>query len=246
MKEAERRRAPDPIEAVRQRLGRMTTASRLALGWERLWPLLWLPIGVFLTFLAVSWLGLWTSLPWQGRALGVGLFVAALAYSVWRVSRLRLPSRRDALARLDQSLVGSHRPAAALEDSLAVGSADPVSQALWKAHVERQSRQVEGLTVAAPHPRMAGRDRLALRSVPVLAAVTAFFVAGHEALPRLAAAFDWRGPVAAAPAVRIDAWIDPPAYTRLPPILLDFARLDSATLSAPEKSVIVVRIAGQT
>lgn len=246
MNEAERRKAADPIAAIRQRLARLTAASRVALGWERLWPRLWLPVAVLLSFLAVSWLGLWTQLPWQGRAFGVVLFAGALGYSLFHVSRLRVPTRRDALARLDQSLAGGHRPASALEDSLAVGSGDPVSQALWKVHVERQSRQVAGLKVAAPHPLMAGRDRLALRAVPLLAAVTAFFVAGHEAVPRLNAAFDWRGPSVPAPAVRIDAWIDPPAYTRLPPILLDFARLDNSTLSAPEKSVIVVRIAGKT
>src|SRR5688572_647075 len=115
MNEAERRKAADPVAAVRQRLARLTTASRLALGWERLWPRLWLPVAVLLTFLTHSWLGLWTHLPWQGRALGVALFAAALVYSLLHVVRLRVPSRRDALARLDQSLVGGHRPASALE-----------------------------------------------------------------------------------------------------------------------------------
>jgi uncharacterized protein (TIGR02302 family) len=93
---------------------------------------------------------------------------------------------------------------------------------------------------------MAGRDKLALRAVPLLAAVTGFFVAGPEATQRLSAAFDWRGPSAVAAASRVDAWIDPPAYTRLPPILIDFARLASPNLSAPEKSVIVVRVAGKS
>jgi uncharacterized protein (TIGR02302 family) len=246
MREADGRKAADPIEAVRLRLARLATASRVALGWERAWPRLWLPLAVVLGFLAVSWFGLWVHLPWQGRALGLALFGAALAASFWHVVRLPLPSRREALGRLDRSVAGSHRPASSLEDTLAVGSADPVSQALWKLHVARQSRQVAGLTVAAPRPLMAGRDRFALRSVPVLAAVTAFFVAGHEAVPRLTAAFDWRGPAAPAPAVRIDAWIDPPAYTRLPPILIDFAKLQSPNLSAPEKSVVVVRIAGKS
>lgn len=246
MNEAQRRRAPEPIEAIRQRLGRLALVSRASLGWERLWPRLWLPAAVILTFLAVSWFGLWTHLPWQGRALGVLFFAGALAASLWHVARTRLPTHRDALTRLDQSLQGSHRPASALEDSLAVGSTDPVSQALWKLHVERQSRQVAGLSVAAPQPRMAGRDRFALRAVPLLAAVTALFVAGHEADPRLRAAFDWRGPPLQAPAIRIDAWIDPPGYTRLPPMLIDFARLNSPNLSAPEKSTIVVRIAGKT
>ncbi|MDP3603261.1 MAG: TIGR02302 family protein [Bosea sp. (in: a-proteobacteria)] len=246
MKEAQRREAPVRIEGVRQRLARLAMASRISLGWERLWPRLWLPIAVILTFLALSWFGLWTALPWQGRALGVALFATALLASLWHVARMALPTHRDALSRLDQSLEGGHRPASALEDSLAVGAKDPVSQALWALHVERQSERIAGLSVAAPQPRMANRDRRALRAVPVLAAVTAFFVAGPESDQRLRAAFDWRGPSLPAPATRIDAWIDPPAYTRLPPMLIDFGKLASPQITAPEKSTIVVRIAGKS
>ncbi len=246
MNEAQRRKAPDRTEGVRQRLSRLAMASRVSLGWERLWPRLWLPVAVILSFLAVSWFGLWTVLPWQGRAFGVVLFLAALAASLFHLARTALPTHRDALTRLDRSSAGGHRPASSLEDSLAVGARDPVSQALWAVHVERQGARIAGLSVAPPQPRMAGRDRYALRAVPLLAAVTAAFVAGHEAMPRLSAAFDWRGPSLPAPAVRIDAWIDPPAYTRLPPMLIDFAKLASPQISAPEKSTIVVRIAGKT
>jgi uncharacterized protein (TIGR02302 family) len=251
MNEVERRKAPESIEGIRKRLGRLAAASRVSLGWERLWPRLWLPAAILLSFLAVSWAGLWTYLPWQGRALGVALFATGLAASFWYIATIKLPTRRDALARLDKSLADGHRPASAIEDSLAVGSSDPVSQALWKLHVERQSRQVAGLKVIAPHPLMAGRDRFALRAVPLLAAITALFAAGDEAGRRFNAAFDWRGPAAVAPSIRIDAWIDPPAYTRLPPILIDFAKLAQGKLaspnfSAPEKSTIVVRIAGKT
>ncbi len=246
MSEAQRRTAHDPVGTIRQRLGRLAALSRVSLSWERLWPRLWLPLAIALAFLAVSWFGLWTHLPWQGRAFGLLAFLAVFAASIWHVATTPLPTRRDALARLDHSLEGGHRPASAIEDSLAVGASDPVSQALWKLHVERQSQRVAGLRVAPPRPLMAGRDRFALRAVPLLAAVTALFVAGHEAGPRLRAAFDWRGPAAPGPALRIDAWIDPPGYTRLPPILIDFARLAGPNFSAPEKSTIVVRIAGQS
>ena len=152
MNEAQRRKAPDRIEGVRQRLARLAMASRVSLGWERLWPRLWLPVAVLLSFLAVSWFGLWTHLPWQGRAIGLVLFLAALAASLWHVVMMTLPTHRDALARLDQSLEGGHRPASALEDSLAVGAKDPVSQALWALHVERQSARIAGHRVAAPQP----------------------------------------------------------------------------------------------
>lgn len=246
MNETPRRSAPDTIEMIRRRLERLASASRLSLGWERLWPRLWAPLAIILLFLAVSWFGLWFYLPWWGRAAGTALFATALLASFWPIATGRWPSRREALTRLDRSMDGAHRPATSLEDSLAVGGKDPVSQALWKLHLQRQSLHVAALKVAAPRPHMAGRDRRALRAVPLLAAIAGFFVAGHEVLPRLTAAFDWRGPALAAAPVRIDAWIDPPAYTRMPPILIDFARLASPSFDVPEKSTVVVRIAGRS
>lgn len=246
MSEAERRKAPDTMDGIRQRLRRLALASRVSLGWERLWPRLWLPLGIILAFLALSWFGLWTHLPWYGRIAGVLAVAAAFLASLWHVARWAPPTHREALVRLDRSFAGGHRPASALEDSLAVGSKDPVSQALWKLHVERQSRQVAALRVSLPHPLMAVRDRRALRAAPLLAAIAGFFVAGPEATQRISAAFDWQGPPGSVPSSRIDAWIDPPGYTRLPPILIDFAKLASPNLSAPEKSVIVVRVAGKT
>lgn len=244
MNDTPRRTAPDPV-TIRTRLERLTTASRLSLAWERLWPLLWAPFSVLLLFLAVSWFGLWLHLPWWGRAAGSIVFVALLLASFWPAVTSRWPNRREALARLDHSMGGAHRPATALDDTLAVGGKDPVSQALWTLHLQRQSVHVARLKVEPPQPRMAMRDRRALRAVPLMAAVAGFFVAGHETLPRLSAAFDWRGPALAATPVRIDAWIDPPAYTRMPPVLIDFARLASPNFSVPEKSTVVVRIAGR-
>lgn len=246
MSETPRRTAPDSGGTIRKRLERLTMASRLSLAWERLWPKLWAPLGVVLLFLAVSWFGLWLHLPWWGRAAGSAIFAFALLGSFWPAVTGRWPSRREALARLDHSMDGAHRPATALEDTLAVGGKDPVSQALWTLHMQRQGAHVAALKVAPPQPHMAGRDKRALRAAPLVAAVAGFFVAGHEVLPRLTAAFDWRGPALAAAAVRIDAWIDPPAYTRMPPILIDFARLASPNFNVPEKSTVVVRIAGRS
>jgi uncharacterized protein (TIGR02302 family) len=245
MNETGRRKVQEPVETVRRRLERLASASRLSLAWERLWPKLWAPFAVVLLFLAVSWFGLWLHLPWWGRAAGSLIFLAALAASLWPLATGALPSRRDALRRLDRSMAGAHRPATALDDALAVGGKDPVSQALWSLHLQRQSAHVAALKVEPPQPRMAGRDRRALRAVPLAAALAGFFIAGHEALPRLSAAFDWRGPALAAAPVRIDAWIDPPGYTRMPPVLIDFERLASPIFKVPEKSTVVVRIAGR-
>ena len=90
---------------------------------------------------------------------------------------------------------------------------------------------------------MARRDRYALRAVAILAVAGSAFVAGPELGSRIGAAFDWSSPAPPGTATRIDGWIDPPVYTRMPPLMLDFAR-SSQHLRVPVDSTLVVRIAG--
>src|ERR687897_3760499 len=90
---------------------------------------------------------------------------------------------------------------------------------------------------------MAKHDLYALRGAGILAVVAAAFVAGPEVGTRLGAAFDWKGPRIAGPSFRIDGWIDPPLYTRTPPLMIDLARGQS--LKAPAHSTVVIRIAGE-
>jgi uncharacterized protein (TIGR02302 family) len=229
----------------RSRLDRQIALSRAALGFERLWPRLWLPFGVIFLFLAVSWLGVWVRIAPPWRAVGVGLFAVAFAFSLWPSFRWRAPSRHEGVDRLDASAASAHRPAASVEDELALGARDEMSRALWKAHVARQQAALDRLAVAAPKPGMVGHDLRALRFAPVLLALAALFVAGPDMQGRLAAAFQWTTPPPPPPQARIDAWIDPPAYTRLAPILIDLARpLPPGGFSAPVNSTVVVRIAG--
>jgi uncharacterized protein (TIGR02302 family) len=229
----------------RSRLDRQITLSRASLGFERLWPHLWWPLGVVFLFLAVSWLGAWERVAPPWRAFGVGLFALALAASFWPVFRWRAPSRKEGVDRLDASAALAHRPAASVEDELALGARDEMSRALWKAHVTRQQAALDGLAVAAPKPGMVGRDLRALRFAPALLALAALFVAGPDMQGRLSAAFQWTTPPPAPPQARIDAWIDPPAYTRLAPILIDPSRpVPPGGYSAPVNSTVVVRIAG--
>src|SRR5208282_5748899 len=82
----------------------------------------------------------------------------------------------------------------------------------------------------------------ALRFAALMLALSAAIVAGPERYARLAAAFEWRDAAGAAAAQRLDAWIDPPAYTGAPPILLDVSPRQAAErLVAPEGSIVVVR-----
>src|SRR5215207_9882366 len=91
---------------------------------------------------------------------------------------------------------------------------------------------------------MPRRDPRAWRAAGLVAVVASAFLAGPEVGTRLAAAFDWRTPQAA-PTFRVDGWIDPPLYTRTPPLMIDLAGTGEQRLRAPVKSTVVIRIAGK-
>jgi uncharacterized protein (TIGR02302 family) len=217
--------------------------ARWSLWWEEAWPRLWLPLAIVLAFLTLSWLGLWLDMPVLWRTIGLSLFTATFLLSLWPLLRLRMPNRTRALDRLDRETGLATGPARVLDDSLALGSADPGTRALWALHRMRADEAVGRMRVGRPRPDMPRRDRYALRAAGLLALVTSAFVAGPEIGSRLAAAFDWRDAETAAASFRIDGWIDPPLYTRTPPLMIDLARGHS--LKAPVHSTVVIRIAGE-
>ncbi len=229
---------------LKRKVDKLVDRARWTMWWEGAWPLLWVPIAIILVFLTVSWLGIWLDTPPLARALGLAFFVAALGLSLWPVLRLGRPSRSRALDRVDRDTGLKHGPARTLDDKLALGDADPGSRALWDLHRKRAEAAIEKFKVLAPRPDMPRHDRFALRAAGMLAAVASAFVAGPEVGSRLAAAFDWKPAKVAAPSFRVDGWVDPPLYTRVPPLMIDLAG-GPQKLRAPVKSTVVVRVAGQ-
>ncbi|MCJ2014621.1 TIGR02302 family protein [Methylobacterium sp. J-076] len=230
------------------RLDRLVARAKAVVLWEAAWPILWRSLAIVLAFLALSWAGLWLDLSPVWRKVGLALFAAALVATLIPLARLPRPGRRAALARLDREAAGrdpifAHGPASAAEDVLAVGAADPGTRALWALHRARAARAVAALRVGPPRPGMVRRDPFALRAGLIVAAVATLFVAGPEWRQRLGAAFDWSTPPAPGPNFRIDAWIDPPLYTRMPPLLISIGAGDQH-LRAPVNSQLIVRIAG--
>ena len=232
--------------ALNQKLDRLVARSQAALWWETAWPIAWRAIAVVMAFLVASWLGLWLDATPLLRMIGLGLFALALGFALWPLARLTRPARGAALDRLDRDAGLKHRPARALEDTLALGQADPGTRSLWELHRRRAEAAVDSLRVTSPRPDMPRRDRYALRAAGLLAVVASAFVAGPEIGTRLLAAFDWRGPTQAAsgPLFRVDGWIDPPHYTRSPPLMIDLAGGEQR-LRAPVRSTLVIRVAGK-
>lgn len=231
--------APDPTT----RLARLKRRAALTLVFEALWPPLAFAGAVGVLFAAASWFSFWFAAPPWLRLAALALFGLAFLVALFPIVRLRWPGRAPTLARLDRDADAPHAPATALEDKLANTGDDPATQALWALHRERAARDVAALRVKPPAPRVALRDPYALRFVAVLLAAVGFLAAGPERFARLAAAF--HGMPSLIPATipaRVDAWIDPPAYTGKPPIFLKVGEGEATrNVTAPEDSVLVVR-----
>ena len=253
---------PD-TDARRKLLARRLAEARAVLMFERGWPVVVAVLVVAGLFLAVSWLGLWLALPRPARIAGVLCFLAAFLGIAIAAARGRWPGRHEALARLDRDSGEPHRPISAAEDVLADPDADPATRALWALHRRRLESVMARVRVRAPSPRLVDRDPRALRFAALMIALAAAFVAGPDRDERVMAAFDWRGPGVAGPGFRLDAWVDPPAYTGRPPLVLTGATAQTAPsdaaatgaapgfpdgarlVSAPVGSAIVVRSSGE-
>ena len=210
----------------RRRVGRKLALARAVVLWERLWPALWPAAGIAGLFVALSLLNVWASVGGWVHLAALLLFAGAFGAALWRgLSGLSFPDRGDARRLLETPGTPAagllHRPLTALEDTLATDDGDDGARALWRLHRRRALAGVRGLRIGVPSPGLARSDVLALRAVVVLLLVVAVAVAGGESGRRLASGMvpGFAGDRAAAAVV--EAWIAPPAYTGLPPVLLD-------------------------
>ncbi len=226
----------------RSRLARLTLLTQAALFWEQFWRVLASILTLAAFFLALSFAGLWLAAPPLLRIVGVLAFLVGLAILAWPMIRLRWPDAAKARARLDAAAGLDDRPATTLADALANGPSDQQTAALWRLHLARASKRAVRLFAIAPKPDLAQRDPFALRALALLGLVGALFVAGPDISDRLADAFDWGAGGAGEAPYRVDAWIDPPAYTGRPPIPLSFeGAKDDRPIAAPIGSVVVLR-----
>ncbi|MGE0765969.1 MAG: TIGR02302 family protein [Hyphomicrobiaceae bacterium] len=227
--------------------------SRGALLMERVWPRLWALTALIGIFVAVSLAGLWTALPTLGHiAVLAGFVLAALATLVW-IARTPAASREEAIRRIERSSKVPHRPASSYEDHLSAVSDGSATQTLWAEHRARLARQLARLRVGRPEARTDRLDPFALRTLLVLGVGLMVWFVGDSASDRLRAAFRF-GPPPLAVDARLDAWVTPPSYTGIAPIILaDGARPgvqplpvagDKGEIDIPANSQLVVRGSG--
>ncbi|MYZ49941.1 TIGR02302 family protein [Propylenella binzhouense] len=234
---------PDPASARLSELEFAVSRARAALAWERLWPLLVPVLSVAALYVALSWLGLWRLTgDWTRIAILAGLGLAFLA-SLVPLLRFAAPTREEALRRVETVSGMRHRPASGLDDRLSPVSDDGPARVLWEAHRARLLAAITNPRAGLPRPEMVRRDPNALRFVLPVLLVVAAAVAWGEWGSRLREPFAPVTVAEAAPPARIDAWIDPPPYTRQPPVFLSRrAADDTGPVRVPEGSKLTVRL----
>ena len=242
----------DPRDNRTLKMRAVRTRAAIGLSWESFWPLAVPPVIVAMLFAAVSWLGLWQGLPAAGRYVLLAVFAAGLLYALSWLRDFRLPTHAAITRRIEQSSELEDRPIIAQQDALAMGEGDELSRAMWAEHQKRMAERLKDLRSGNPAPDANRTDPWALRAFAAVIAFAAFgFSWGHQS-GSISDAF--APPQDRAELLsRLDAWINPPAYTRKPPIYLtrqvqqvsaEPDESDPAT-SAPQGSDFVLRFVGE-
>jgi uncharacterized protein (TIGR02302 family) len=232
---------PSGLANLHRRLAGRRFLARAAILFEAVWPALWPPLAVLGLFLCAALLNLPPLLP---ASLQVALLVLVLLATVGLLfnglRKIRLPDDLAADRRLETRSGLIHRPLSVLTDQPA--TQDAVGLALWQAHAARAATQIGGLYVGLPRPGLASRDPRALRYGLLLAVLACLGIANTDTMSRLYAAVTPSMPVApGAPATELQAWITPPAYTRVAPI---FLKPEGGSVSVPAGSHLTVNVSG--
>ena len=201
------------------------------------WPF-WTAVFLILTPLMMGWQD---SLPleafWGGAVVSVIGFLTTL---IWGVRRFRMPTRAEAVARVDAAMPG--RPIAAIADTQAIGSGDAASEAVWRAHMARMAERTRAARAVEPDLRVSDSDPYGLRFIALL-----FFVAAlmFGSLFRITSVGDivtgGEGTLATGPVW--EGWVEPPAYTGKPSIYLN--DVPAGPLRVPEGSQVTLRLYGE-
>jgi uncharacterized protein (TIGR02302 family) len=200
------------------------------------WPLL----SVILLVLAALMLGVQDSVAVEAVWVGtVAAAIAGLSAFGYGLRTFSLPTRKDALARLDRSLPG--RPLQALIDRQTIGAEDAASASVWRAH---QARMAERAARAEPVPadlRISSRDPYALRYVAVLAFAVALVFGSILRVGSVADMTPGAGGLASGPVG--EGWAESPRYTGRPTIYLN--DIDDGVLALPAGSLVTIRLYGE-
>lgn len=203
---------------------------------QSLWPLM----SVCLFVMAALMLGLQDMVPievvWLIVVLAALSGLATLGYAFLR---FRLPTRAQALTRLDTSLPG--RPLQALADTQTIGAEDQASASVWRAHQARMAQRAAAAKHVPADLRVSSRDPYALRYLAVLVFGIALLFGSIWRVGSVAEMTPGGGGLASGPVW--EGWAESPRYTGKPTIYLN--DIPEGELSVPMGSLITLRLYGE-
>ncbi len=228
--------------------------ARASLTWERLWPALWPAVALAGVFSIAALLDIFSYLPiWLHATIVVAVLVGLLA--ALQKAFTRLPHIKDIQAQhhIEQASNLHHRPLAALDDSLAAGGDNPQARALWWAHQARMAAETSQLKLGMPQASLAKRDPWGMRAGIALMLIIGVVAAGNDSFKRLGRAIlPELSALTMGRSVSINIWITPPAYTGVPPIILNVGnqtadkspRAQPKNLEVPAGSTLLAQVNG--
>src|SRR5689334_2079926 len=92
---------PESGPSLSRAFARKVRLSKFALFFERLWPRLWLLIGLFLLFAVLSFLGVWNRIGEELHLALLGAFGIAAAAALVFAARAPWPGREEAIRRIE-------------------------------------------------------------------------------------------------------------------------------------------------
>lgn len=238
----------EPIFVIPAALRRGLILARVTLVLERLWPSATLVFSLLALFLVYAWSPLPALSPSPLRVIILGMFFAAFVAIIVQAFRMTLPSEREVLRHLDRAAPNSHQHAQTLLDQPSGASTTGVADALWRAHQKASAETLPSNLITKWRSDLAEQDPYALRYHIVLIAVVMGLLAGPEKITRLMSAFSLKDANAITAPFPIEGWIDPPVYTRSPPLFLQFSSLPDDRVikhQVPVGSSLVLRSATQ-
>lgn len=232
------------------RVERKIALARMALGFERLWNVLFWPILILAGSAALVIGGVAPLLPPWPRILLLAALAVAFLWSLipfLGVIRTGWPDRHEGMRRIEERTGLEHRPVSARDDRLPDTVTSHFQKVLWQEHRLRQLKQLDSLKAGMPVSGWRERDPLALRLLAALALVAALLLG--PGLRNSVGDSLALGTAAGKSELAMDAWLKPPAYTGKTPFLLTSAAMverlkQDSEIHVPENSVLSLRITG--
>ena len=234
---ADPRETTDDVADALARLQRPLALTRAGIGAERAARAFWPLISVSAMAIAATSFGVADLAPRATLGVAGGAIFGAALWGLWK---FRLPTKADALARLDSSLAG--HPISSLTDALALGNDDPQTTALWAAHRRRMAARARAAKAPIPAADLAPRDPFALRLTALTALGVALLFGQSGGMFSTAPLSALGGPAQAAMGPSWEGWAEPPRYTGKPGLYLN--ALDTDDLELPEGTKFSFRFYG--